>query len=180
MKMMTGMAPETAVAAFVTGYLDQTEALLEGLPQGVYARHVPAVGGSIGGHVRHCLDHVQGALRALESGEVYFERRDRDPKVAVDPSAALDWLRRLRMDLGEAAAVGALARPVAARTSLSGDLAASVALPSTLARELVYVGLHFVHHLALVATAARLQGLAVDPLLGRAPATLHHERALPR
>jgi hypothetical protein len=29
--------------------------------------------------------------------------------------------------------------------------------------------------MALVAVAARLQGVEVDPTFGRAPATLHHE-----
>jgi hypothetical protein len=42
---------------------------------------------------------------------------------------------------------------------------------------LVYVGLHFTHHMALMAVSARAQGLAVPDGFGKAPATLAYERS---
>lgn len=164
------------VTAFLVQSLNQSERLVQDLPPGVYARRVEALGGSIGGHLRHSLEHVEILLGALDSGEVFFERRSRDGRISEDPDIALETLRSLRARLQLELQRGRLDRAVTARSSLSGDLAQTVDLPSSLAREMVYVGLHYVHHLALVATAARLQGCAVDPDLGKAPATLYYER----
>lgn len=160
--------------AFVLQILDQVEAFLVALPAEAYSARVSVMEGSIGGHLRHSLEHVAELLRGLRTGEVYFERRERDPQVESNVDAALAELRRLRAGL---AAAEGLEQAMSARSSLSGRLEESLAYPSSPARELVYVGLHFTHHMALMAVAARAQGLSVPDGFGKAPATLAYERA---
>ena len=43
---------------------DQLAALIQRLPEGAYQTVPVTGGGSIGGHVRHSLDHVQALIRA--------------------------------------------------------------------------------------------------------------------
>jgi uncharacterized damage-inducible protein DinB len=165
---------------FVISCLDQSESLLLGLPAGAYAKPVEAVGGSIGGHLRHCLEHVGILLAALDSGEVFFEDRRRDEGISSRADLALAEIHGLRQALAQAAAEDRLERTLRARSSLSGDLAESVAYDSSAKRELVYVGLHFVHHMAFMAIAARLMGHDPGAEFGKAPATLSYERSLLR
>jgi hypothetical protein len=162
---------------FVLGVLDQAEGFILGLPEGAYAARVEAIAGSLGGHLRHCLEHLAELLHGLESGEVFFENRKRDLLVSGFAQAGLAELGRLRAGLSQARETGRLELPLIARSSLSGRLEESVCYPSSAGRELVYVGLHFIHHMALMATAARLLGVPVDTDLGKAPATLVFEKS---
>jgi hypothetical protein len=163
---------------FVLHCLEQSQGLLGSLPPGAYAREIDTIGGSIGGHMRHCLEHLENLLKGLDSGEVYFENRHRSPELSTIPELALKEIVSLDERLRRASASGRLTEALSARSSLSGDLSKSLVYESSAGRERVYVGLHFVHHMALMAIAARLQGLEVDRDFGKAPATLHYERAL--
>ena len=51
-------------------------------------------GGSIGGHVRHCLDHVAALLDGLDGGVVDYEARERGTAAEGDPAAAA-WVAEL-------------------------------------------------------------------------------------
>jgi uncharacterized damage-inducible protein DinB len=163
---------------FVLQLLDQNRAFVQGLPPGAYAQRVPALQGSIGGHLRHCLEHVDEWLRGLERGQLCFEDRRRDATVQGQPAAALAEIGRLRLALEQACRQGAGHGALEARSTLTGRLEDAIPCASSADRELIYVGLHFVHHMALMAVAARLQGLAVPDAFGKAPATLAYERSL--
>jgi uncharacterized damage-inducible protein DinB len=163
---------------FVSRQLDQNQAFVESLPPGAYGKRVEAVQGSIGGHLRHCLEHVDEWLQGLDRGSLCFEERRRDPRVQGQAAAALNEIQRLRQALRQACAAGEQQRPLEARSTLTGRLEDSLSCASTAERELIYVGLHFVHHMALMAVAARLQGLPVPEDFGKAPATVAYERSL--
>ncbi len=161
---------------FLTQLLDQNKAFVESLPAGAYGFRIEALQGSIGGHMRHCLEHVDEWMRGLERGRLCFEDRRRDAEVQQVPAAALAEIARLRGALAQAQPRPQ--QPVEALSTLSGRLEDALSCASTAERELIYVGLHFVHHMALMAVAARLQGLAVPDAFGKAPATLAYERSL--
>jgi uncharacterized damage-inducible protein DinB len=165
---------------FIISCLGETRSLLKALSPEIYRKQVPSLDGSIGGHLRHSLEHLQIFLNGMEGEEVYFEKRERRKGVEEDMETALLEIARLEEALQSAPLEGAYETPMTSRSSLSGDLRESVEYPSVWGRELVYVGLHFVHHMALMAVAARLQGLEVDSRFGKAPATLHFERATSR
>ena len=119
----------------------------------VYAR--------VGPHLRHCLDHFRCLFRALEDrGVVDYDARDRDAEMEVDPDrfvreldAVEDRLRTLSDDeLGSATEVRQAAAP-------GGREATS---PSNVARELVFLSGHTIHHLAIVRLLCEAGGVPVS------------------
>ena len=139
--------------------------------------------GSIGVHLRHCLDTCRALLEGLSAGRIDYCHRQRDPQVEELPSRFLAVCAELRDAL---AALGELdpARElvVLPEPVVQGERPA--ALTSNLARELEYLRSHTLHHLAMVGVL--LRGLGIDPgrELGVAPSTLAYwkekERCVPR
>ena len=71
--------------------LDELESLLTEVASDVYcARFATEVSGSIGEHVRHCLDHVSALLAADPSTTLSYDRRQRGTAVETDPAEAVD------------------------------------------------------------------------------------------
>lgn len=127
--------------------------------------------GSVGAHMRHVADFVQSFLRDLARGAVDYDRRERDERLERDPVRARAHLLRLRdgvLELGRLDPRGAL--EVRAESALVGQ----AWQPSSLARELVVLLSHTVHHYALIAVLLRARGIEPPPELGVAPSTLGH------
>lgn len=158
--------------------LGQGEALLGMLSAENYVRKLPAAfNGTIGGHLRHCLDHFSSLLRGLDSDLVDYDHRERDPRIESDPAFALGLLRRLRAEL-ERMKPGTLATPVLARCEVSYDHGNSPLTRSSLGRELVYAVAHGIHHYAIISVMARMMDVDLPPHFGVAPTTVVHRRSL--
>jgi hypothetical protein len=54
---------------------------------------------SIGGHVRHCLDHVAAVLAAARSGRLNYDVRERGTDVENDRRVALETIDRQESEL---------------------------------------------------------------------------------
>jgi uncharacterized damage-inducible protein DinB len=145
--------------------LDQLATLLVRLDDGQY-RCVRArdVSGSVGGHVRHCLDHIAALARGFESGEVDYDLRVRGTAVETCRETARGEIGRLLVRLEHIAGYSP-DTPVWVNVS-TPDLA-----PSTLARELAFVSSHTIHHFALIALLLHEMGVRVPPRFGYAPST---------
>jgi uncharacterized damage-inducible protein DinB len=133
---------------------------------------VGLVPSSVGGHVRHCLDHVQGVLTAASTGQLNYDLRERGTAVETDREAAILAIHRQE---------GRLAKLALQPANLPLRLTAVVspALPpvtvaTTLGRELAFVLSHTVHHSALVAVMVKILGRSVPEHFGYAPATIAH------
>src|ERR1041385_7155475 len=88
------------ILAAAVQILAQGEDLLRAITVERYTKRVPlAFNGTIGGHYRHCLDHFTSLLRALDSGEVDYDRRERDPRIETEPAFALNLTRQMRESL---------------------------------------------------------------------------------
>src|SRR5262249_15494135 len=148
--------------------LDQLRDLIEALTDGQYARKpVGVVSSNVGGHVRHCLDHVESLLAGVPTGRLDYDRRQRGTEVQTRRRAALDvtarqtrqllaltgspWHRPLRLS----ALLDSAGEPVEVRTSLG--------------RELAFVLSHTVHHNALIAVIAKTLGVSLPERFGYAP-----------
>jgi hypothetical protein len=162
--------PRTALA----GALETLAALVaksdarsyaEGL---AYGFHSP-----LGAHLRHCIDHVDALLNGIAAGEICYDRRERGTAIehdrAVGLEAAADRARLVRA-IGDAA----LRSPIMV-CAMVVPAAPEVAFDSTVARELLYVFHHTVHHTALMSAQATNMGIQPDPRAGRAPATIAHD-----
>jgi hypothetical protein len=149
--------------------LQQLRSLLEWLPAPVYqARPAPRVSGTIGGHVRHCLDHVAALVSSRDAGELFYDRRQRGTLVESDPDAAIDAIDRLMDGIGRLA--GSLNRPVDVFSMLDRH-GVDVAARSTVAREVAFVVHHTTHHFAIIALLLDIAGWNAPEGFGLAPST---------
>ena len=171
--MNTPCAPP-AVGSLL-GLLRQLSELIESLSNEEYTRKsVGGVSSSVGGHVRHNLDHVAALLRGLRLGEIDYDRRDRGTDVERDRSAAMAEIRRLERELVAfpwvelpglvwlTALVAPDLPPVHTRTSPE--------------RELAFVVSHTVHHNAIIGILVQALGAEIPPDFGYAPSTIAHRQ----
>ena len=150
--------------------LDDLAAVVDSLSDAQYADSaIPGVSGSVGGHVRHCLDHVRSLERAIESGVVDYDARDRDTIVELDRTLAWSLLLSARR---RAASVPdtVLARPVVVRTRMHAGMA-PVEVLSSLEREVSFVIAHTIHHCATIAVLAGVTPERLPERFGIAPST---------
>ena len=149
--------------------LDQLESLLVELPPDAYAtRLVPSASGSIGEHVRHCLDHVSALVSADPSTPLSYDRRHRGTAVETDPAEALRQIFLLKgaIDVWSARS---LDDPIPVTSMISAT--ASITGWSTLARELAFVVSHTIHHQAIIGVLLAVQGHVVPERFGHSPST---------
>lgn len=158
------------------GVLDQLSELIEGLTDEQYAiKPTGAVTSSIGGHIRHNLDHFEALLRGIDSGYLSYDHRDRDPEIERNRFAALRAIGRVEEALLDFPWYRA-PRTVHLSVLVSPD-APSVMVASSIGRELAFVLSHTIHHNALIGVMVRLLGAAVPTDFGYAPSTLAHQRS---
>ena len=171
-----GAADELAAA--LAAALRQVHELIAGMTDEQYTRKPGgALASSIGGHVRHNLDHVAGLLAGLPGGTVNYDRRERGTPVETDRRAAAAAACRLERDLARVDWDGL---PGAVRlTVLPSPDRPPVELLTTPDRELAFVLSHTIHHNALIAVIAAAVGAAVPPGFGYAPATVAYQRGRP-
>ncbi len=171
-----GARPEPPAVRPLVGLLHQLFDLVESLSNEAYTRKpVGVVQSSVGGHVRHNLDHVEALLRGLRTGVVNYDHRDRGTEVERDRLAAMAEILRLERELADfhwhevphlvklTALVAPDWPPVTALTSAD--------------RELAFVVSHTVHHNAIIGIMAKLLGADLPAEFGYAPSTLAHHRS---
>jgi uncharacterized damage-inducible protein DinB len=146
--------------------------LLEGMTDDQYRTWPEGFTSSIGGHVRHCLDHVDALLTALEGGRINYDSRRRGTDVETCRCAALDALTRQQRQL-LAVPGNAGEQPLGLTMLLSPSLPA-FEFGTTAGRELAFVLSHTIHHNALIGVMARQLGLSVPDRFGYAPSTIAH------
>ena len=150
--------------------LDEISELLLEVPPAVYTARIDNhVSGSIGAHVRHCLDHVTALLSADSSTTLSYDRRRRGTPIETDRSAALQQILRLKAAL-ERWSSRSLDEPVRVSSQIDPS-GASISGWSTLGRELAFVLSHTIHHQATMAALLALQGVTAPNGFGYAPST---------
>ncbi|MBL9129388.1 MAG: hypothetical protein JNL97_17180 [Verrucomicrobiales bacterium] len=166
------------VLASAAALLEQGERLVLALPREAYGRKIAvAFDASIGAHLRHCLDHFASLLAGADTDWVDYDHRARDAKLETDPEFAARQIRALR-GIVEDWDPEALEGPVRVRCAVSYDKDRSPTTRSTLGREFVYAIAHGIHHFALIAIMARLQGVELPSDFGVAPSTVaYRDRA---
>lgn len=125
---------------------------------------------SAGSHMRHIIDHYQAIMSGLNCQLIDYDVRERGSEVESSPRLAIkklneiaDWINKLTEDnLGE---VIMLTTEVSVSTKDIRQVQTSVA------RELVFVGSHAVHHFAMIAQISFTQRNSQPSSFGLAPAT---------
>jgi uncharacterized damage-inducible protein DinB len=166
------MSPDPTIPTItepLVGLLRQLATVIEGLDADQYcARRVSDISGSIGGHVRHCLDHVRAFVAGAECGHVEYDSRLRGTLVESRREAALLEILRLQRRVAELDP--SLWRAPLMLMSLDSDSPVAVA-QSSVARELAFVVSHTIHHCAIIAFLLRELGVPIPNRFGFAPST---------
>ena len=165
-----GLTLTSSLAALDRALADISAAVASLSPQAYRARPLPGVSGSIGEHVRHCLDHVEALVSADPSSDLSYDRRVRGTCVETDPAAAVRSIQILRIKVVVGRWAKRAEEPIVVSSTISRDSCQFTSL-STLARELTFVLNHTIHHQATIALLASLAGFDVPDGFGYAPST---------
>ena len=156
-------------------YLKQGVDLLRRLSDTEYATKTPeSYNSSVGGHLRHCLDHYINFLDGFEGGRVDYDARARDTRIEQDRSFALSVMDDLSKRL---AAIRARDADQAVSVKMDcGDDTESAKLwsHSSLRREFQFLVSHTVHHYALIGMMLKHRAIDTGKEFGVAPSTLRY------
>ena len=153
-------------------YLGQAAALLERLEDGLYGQGVEQFyGSSMGGHLRHCLEHYQSFLAGVGGGKVDYDDRRRDVRIETSTAVALQTLHEVEAALREALDRGL---PEGLLVKMDCGLSEIEWQPSTVGRELQFLVSHTVHHFAMIGGICQKLGVPMEDGFGVAPSTLRH------
>ena len=150
--------------------LDELATLLIGIEPEVYCdRPLSRASGSIGEHVRHCLDHVAALLAAGPRLPLCYDQRERGTSIETSPLDAVRQMLRFKAALARWRD-RSLDEPIrlTLTTSASGE---AFTTWSTLGRELAFVASHTIHHQAMIAVLVSLSGIEVPDRFGYSPST---------
>lgn len=131
---------------------------------------------SIGGHMRHCLDHFLCFFRGLEDGEINYDARERNITLETDPTAFFSVLDEVCAALRKLDA-GDLSRLVPLR-QLPAPARPPITVNTTIDRELLFLMSHCIHHLALVSMLAKQLGSPIPANVGIAYSTAEYRKGL--
>ncbi len=148
--------------------------LLQLVPTETYVV-TPRDNASVGAHMRHILDRYHCFFRGLGDGCIDYDNRGRDPEIESNLEAARFSVTSFQKRF-EDLDMDAIERQVQVREAVHRETGA-VTIPSTVAREMMGLITHSVHHLAIIALLLKARGIAVDPDFGKAPSTLIYERS---
>jgi uncharacterized damage-inducible protein DinB len=160
------VAPVTALARL----LDDLADVVDRVPDHVFAR--PPAGkpsGSLGAHVRHCLDHICALLEGAPNGRMSYDHRARGTEAETNRRAALARIRALTdavLDLDPRL----LSRCIRLSVKLDAR-GTSTEVESTVGRELAFVISHTIHHNATIALLLADMGTELPDRFGVAPST---------
>lgn len=158
-----------AAVAALQAHLRSMRDVIEAMDEDAYRAKPSRMSGSIGGHVRHCLDHASALLAATADRDLSYDSRLRGTPVETDPLTAMIEIDRLCVeldDLDERSMGCAIRLRSATRRD---EPAASVT--SSLGREIVFVVQHTIHHCAMIAILLEQIGIAAPADFGYAPTT---------
>ena len=154
--------------------IGSAEEIVCSLTPEVYSRTPAPLGtGSVGAHLRHCLDTCRALVEGVPGGVIDYSRRERELAVEEDPSRGLEVCVSMRASLMELVALDPEMSLSVVPEKMAGGVEPTP-LKSNLARELESLRSHTLHHFAMVAVFLRHQEVDPGPEFGVAPSTLEH------
>jgi hypothetical protein len=148
--------------------------LFEIVPDEIYAAPIPPLTDfGIGSHIRHCIEFYQCFFAGLPDGTVDYDRRERNPKIAVERRAALLVMRGLTEQLRD---FDSDDRGLSVFAESEGRGTQERPQASSVERERTFLLSHTIHHFAIVGLLLKLQGIEPPADFGVAPSTLAYWR----
>ena len=144
------------------------------IPESFYRRTPELTAGSVGGHMRHILEHYLALYEGLAEGVVCYDSRNRNKALEESPAAALKLLNDLNSWLYTLSSQADQPLTLAALTDGNPD-SQPLKTRTTLSRELLFLHSHTIHHKAIIAMLMKEKGIKVPASFGVAPSTLRHQ-----
>jgi hypothetical protein len=167
------MQLQSRLIANCAALLDQLARVLELVDDQTYCQTSAwSPRGSIGGHVRHCVDFYQSFINGIDSGRINYNYRRQDPRIEVDRRYAIARIQDAQRSLRSVSPVIKF-RPILVSTEDCG-LSLSAWCSSSLVRELEFLQSHAIHHFSLIAVLLRLNEIEPGENFGVAPTTLRY------
>jgi len=167
------MHQETRIIINCINLLEDGIRLLKELDDEVYAKtSALSPRGSVGGHLRHCLDFYKSFLMGLDSGRVDYNKRQRDQLIETDRTHAINEIFKLIDELREIISIFRIA-PILISTEDDGVTRESWC-GSSVVRELEFLRSHTIHHYSVIAMLLRFEGIEPGEEFGVAPSTLKY------
>ena len=122
-------------------------------------------GASIGQHIRHIIELVQGMVQGYAKGVIHYDERKRDERIECDGHFA----RGQVLELMESVCLPD--KELLLKQSLDGAM-----IRTFYSREVLYNTEHAIHHMALIRVALREMDLdVVDEDFGLASSTIEYK-----
>ena len=156
--------------------LEELSEVVQRLSNSQYSQKpVGVVESCVGGHVRHCLDHVSALLAAIEIGQIDYEHRQRGTVIEKSRIAACEAIDDL---VGRLHSIrdDDLDQMIYMRALMSA-LEPAITVRTSVGRELAYVLAHTIHHNALIGAMVKTLGGWLPERFGYAPSTVRHLEA---
>jgi hypothetical protein len=135
----------------------------------------PHFASSAGTHMRHILDHYLALKDGINQGVVNYNKRNRFSSIESCPQMALLQWQKVEQWLKEVSQLDA-DMPLSVVCETSVNETQNIQTQSTLARELVFVSSHAIHHFSLLAVINSLLGNKDEVNFGIAPSTATYIR----
>lgn len=176
--LKTPKTPEAVLAEGLVSVLLQVDIILktlQKLPQSQAQEYFVGLG--VGKHLRHIYDHFLAVKQGVNGGCIDYNLRNRGGLLEVDIEASRQQLNVLFLWCNQLPEYAAIFHQTL-RVESEVDCLQQVLLPfdSTLARELLYLMNHTIHHVAYVKLLLSTQNVVLPAAVGLAPSTATFER----
>lgn len=166
--------------------LDQKNWILNMIrPEDYVIMHASPYNGSVGGHMRHSLDHFSrliAAAKAVEAGtcsaSINYDDRERNTSIELDKEAAIKDIHRISADIKSllASKRTATGNTLVARFIGDCNTGETYDLDTNFTRELSFVCHHATHHLFFCKMMMEVMGYDVSGTnVGVANSTIIHQ-----
>ncbi|MFD2257604.1 DinB family protein [Luteolibacter algae] len=132
-------------------------------------------GSSLGGHLRHCIDHYDGFVRGVKEGTIDYDSRSRDRVIETSVNQAMQRLESLAKELEREISSIDAGREIRVKMDCGGETGMHWQV-SSVGRELQFLTSHTIHHFAMMKGMCCTLGVALPMDFGVAPSTLRYLR----
>jgi hypothetical protein len=163
----------SSLTSSVRDVLEQGLVFLGRLSEEVYARPLAGVfTGSLGAHYRHILEHFLCLIEGIRTGEVNYDQRRRDPQLESSLMQARLVTEALMDDFR--LSPDTLQQECLVSYRVAYGESREEAVPSNVAREIMFCVGHAIHHYAILKLLCAGAGVDLPCEFGIAPSTLKH------
>ena len=143
---------------------------LEKLAQFFLIKNTQLYSESIGGHIRHIIEHYE-SLIFRESGQINYDLRKRDEYLEQNIHEVVRRVRLLVKELHDNL-IFQIQEPVSVSCSGGSHGEHLFTNQSSVGRELCFLNSHCIHHLAIIKPICHQLDIPLDEYFGYAPSTI--------